>query len=435
MDKKILFCLNPAVSHFFPTIGLSKELIRQGYTILYTGFSNLENVVVSEGFEYISLTASTDKHLKDLKNNYHFRSLEKTYHKIFEELKEIIKSRCVDLVLFDISRFNLYFLPAFECKIPVISFWTCSGAFHINGDIPPNSSSHIPDKTLKSKIRVISIWIRRYVRREFCKPATLLSKFYFPYSDLSAIARKRGMKWKYNIDGPYLDVPKLVLGPREFEFSASTNNRNAAYLGLCVETRSDGTVMPDDFDPCKPLIYCSLGTLSHRYNRSGHFFNIVIETFTARPEWNAIINIGSTKEIDINSPSPSNILITDYAPQLEILKKADLVLTHGGYGTIKECIAFAVPMIVFPCIYDQPGNAARVEHKGIGVRRDIGKITRSDLEGLIESMLTDMTYKKNIASLKDRILLSQNGLQDGILLIRKELEQSDCHSRKTEVEM
>jgi UDP:flavonoid glycosyltransferase YjiC (YdhE family) len=65
-------------------------------------------------------------------------------------------------------------------------------------------------------------------------------------------------------------------------------------------------------------------------------------------------------------PAPPHVGIVERAPQLEILRRASLMITHGGLGSVKECAALGVPMLVFPLKDDQPGNAARVEARGLG---------------------------------------------------------------------
>ena len=81
--------------------------------------------------------------------------------------------------------------------------------------------------------------------------------------------------------------------------------------------------------------------------------------------------------------SLSDIVIVKKAPQLEILRRAHLMVTHGGANTIKECAFMGVPMISFPLGYDHPGNTARMVHHGLGLHGDIRKLSVSYLEGLI----------------------------------------------------
>ncbi len=48
-------------------------------------------------------------------------------------------------------------------------------------------------------------------------------------------------------------------------------------------------------------------------------------------------------------------------PQLEVLKQANLFITHGGMNSSSESLYFGVPMIVIPVMGDQPIVAQRIE--------------------------------------------------------------------------
>ena len=65
-----------------------------------------------------------------------------------------------------------------------------------------------------------------------------------------------------------------------------------------------------------------------------------------------------------------NTNIFEFLPQLDILQFSDLMITHGGLSSVKECMDAKVKMLVVPINtkIDQPGNAARVEANGLGKR-------------------------------------------------------------------
>ncbi|MNW38548.1 Oleandomycin glycosyltransferase [compost metagenome] len=139
--------------------------------------------------------------------------------------------------------------------------------------------------------------------------------------------------------------------------------------------------------------------------------------------WQAIINIGDSEDISKDLDIPEHVYLSNHVPQLQILKKADVVVSHGGYGTIKECIAYAVPMAVFPCIYDQPGNAARVQYHQLGIKGDIHRIQPSELTQMIDSLLNNSIYKERITSLREQIRVL-NELNHGIERIENALTGS-----------
>lgn len=55
-------------------------------------------------------------------------------------------------------------------------------------------------------------------------------------------------------------------------------------------------------------------------------------------------------------------------PHRQVMKQADLVITHGGHGTVMKALVAGVPMVVLPHGRDQPDDAVCVEARGAGLR-------------------------------------------------------------------
>ena len=64
---------------------------------------------------------------------------------------------------------------------------------------------------------------------------------------------------------------------------------------------------------------------------------------------------------------PGHVIAVRYAPQLALLDRAAVVLTHGGYGTVAETLLRAKPMLVMPIGHEQPLQAELVERAGVGL--------------------------------------------------------------------
>jgi zeaxanthin glucosyltransferase len=79
-----------------------------------------------------------------------------------------------------------------------------------------------------------------------------------------------------------------------------------------------------------------------------------------------------------------------------MLGRASIMITHGGLGGVKEAIFFGVPMIVFPCRWDQPHNAARIVYHGLGVRGDINNDSVGQIHSLIDAVDKDPQFKSRI---------------------------------------
>ena len=115
-----------------------------------------------------------------------------------------------------------------------------------------------------------------------------------------------------------------------------------------------------DLDPTRPTVYFTLGS-------SGEvdYFRQVRDVF-AGTRFQVIMTTGGLVAGVDNLPE--NIHVLDFAPGLEIMKRSDVVLNHGGNGTIYQAIAAGIPIIGIPAHVDQERNLQRVEDLGFGLK-------------------------------------------------------------------
>jgi UDP:flavonoid glycosyltransferase YjiC (YdhE family) len=107
---------------------------------------------------------------------------------------------------------------------------------------------------------------------------------------------------------------------------------------------------------------------------------------------------------------PANVVVLQRAPQITILKRASAMITHGGLGSVKECVAHGVPMLVFPLDVDQPGNAARVAHHGLGlVGGDVAKTSSRALLRMLDRVLREPQFAARCATFRDELLRFEAG--------------------------
>jgi len=123
--------------------------------------------------------------------------------------------------------------------------------------------------------------------------------------------------------------------------------------------RGDETPFPWDWlDPGRPLVYCSFGSQIHHQPA---LFRCILDAVDDRP----IQLVAAAGDLTLN-PVPSNALVRAYVPQLEILRRASAVITHGGANSVMEAIAYGVPLLVAPLCNDQFHQAHFIERAGIG---------------------------------------------------------------------
>jgi len=149
----------------------------------------------------------------------------------------------------------------------------------------------------------------------------------------------------------------------------------------------------------QPLIYASLGTIQ---NQLIPIFQAIAEA-CAGLDAQLVISLGSSTNAASLPPLLGAPLLVDYAPQLDLLKKTALTITHAGLNTTLECLNNGVPMVAIPIANDQPGVAARIAWAGVGEVIPISKLNAEKLKTAVEKVLTNESYKNNALRLQEAI--------------------------------
>jgi len=217
-----------------------------------------------------------------------------------------------------------------------------------------------------------------------------------------------------------LKIPEMVTCPREYDFQHTIqDNRTRFYIEASIDLdRKEPAFRWEKIEQNKPLIYCALGSQSHHYVESKKVFQAIIDALALKQEYQMILSVGMRYDIDEFYSVPPNVLIVNWSPQLEILKRASIMITHGGIGTVKECIFLGVPMIVFPMMRNQPMTGARVVYHGLGVRGDINSISAESVLSLIEKIEKEPAIKARVEKMGRKFQEIEKS-QKGLIIIQK----------------
>ncbi len=123
-----------------------------------------------------------------------------------------------------------------------------------------------------------------------------------------------------------------------------------------------------------------------------------------------VISLGGGLEPEQLGPLSGDPIVVSYAPQLEIVKRAAVVITHAGINTVLESLAEGVPLVCMPLGNDQPGVASRVATRGAGVVVPLRKANARRLHAAVQTVLNDGSYR--IAARKLQAAIKQiDGLE------------------------
>jgi zeaxanthin glucosyltransferase len=116
-----------------------------------------------------------------------------------------------------------------------------------------------------------------------------------------------------------------------------------------------------------------------------------------------VISLGGSTSPESLIKLPGSPIVVEYAPQLELLQKATLAITHAVPNTVLECLSNAVPMVSIPITNDQPGTAARLAWSGAGEMIPLARLSVTRLREAIKRVLAEESYKQNAVRLQKAI--------------------------------
>lgn len=142
----------------------------------------------------------------------------------------------------------------------------------------------------------------------------------------------------------------------------------------------------------RPLIYASLGTMQ---NRLTGMFATIAEA-VAPLDAQLVISLGAIDQdaAAVVARCPGSPIVVPVAPQLALLEKAMLTITHAGLNTALESLARGVPMVAIPITNDQPGVARRLEWLGLAEVVLPRQLTALRLRQAIERVLGNPGYRE-----------------------------------------
>lgn len=421
MNFRILFDIVPAKGHIHATLKMATLLKQAGHRVTY-----------ALPIEY---WADASKHGFETCNEVPVPKLSKSelVHegKEMEELEKYLRINQPDLVMLDEQ--NSYKAIYYQIlKIKVVFFISKPDTRRIEG-IPPFTTYYLPNFNTISKFWVNWLWLKRTakVKLEFIRIKIQSGKL-DRYATCKAIAKQNGTNFDelfetqrsfgYGIKG----VPRLIISPKAFDFPHE--EKEGVYrVGPLVNIQREGKIEHPRYEALLRsthqirnaksgfIVYASMGTVS-RYDlkRCTKFFLRMVKVAQLNPNDLFVLSTGKYFDVNLLLPRPANLMVFESVPQVDLLQKCDIMITHGGMNSITECVFCGVPLLVFPLSrnWDQPGNSARVVYHGLGLR---GRIER-DSARTISSKLNKLKqghdhFKQNILAMREKFEKQNNSTE------------------------
>lgn len=379
--SRIVFIMDIEEGHLLPSFGLADAFRKDGHHVLYLSVEDNREMVQQQGFDFQPVFGHTyppgfrEKYKRrnqpDMPEWDHLKEL------TAEPFETLIQSLQADLfVISAFLKFDMLLLYYRFNIRPVIFTPFLRGPGH-------RLSDDCMADLMRMPVEVSGLLIDYLVRHKV--KVSTMKQLVAPIND-----------WK-----------ELVACPEALEFPSTEKYSNVFYLGASLR-RKDHEGLPDPVlaeilkrKGDRKLIFASLGSQIVSYGAAyQRFFSKIITAMQDMADTFLVLCIGPDLLIsDMDSPG-ENVMIVNWISQIGLLQHTALALTHGGIGTLKECMYYGVPVIVLPIARDQPDNARRMVQHGLGETADILEVPVATLKTMIPDVLTNDSIRTKVNTMK-----------------------------------
>ncbi|MEU3464059.1 glycosyltransferase [Streptomyces sp. NPDC006733] len=149
-----------------------------------------------------------------------------------------------------------------------------------------------------------------------------------------------------------------------------------------------------------PTVYFTLGTVFNV--ESGDLFARVLAGLRDLPV-NVVVTVGKDVDPAELGPQPAHVRIERFVPQAALLPHCDVVVSHGGSGSVIGALAYGLPSVLIPMGADQPQNAARCAALGVSRVLDAVRAAPDHVREAVVEVLADASYRLAAERLRDEI--------------------------------
>jgi zeaxanthin glucosyltransferase len=418
---KIGFLSLPLTGHLNPMTALARKLQSRRHEIVFIGVPDIEPVARAADLDFVPFCeneyplGSIAKKWGGVANLHGLDVVRYTVRKLtpdlikaaLEHLPGKIAETDVNALILDTAYRFIEIVPM-HLRLPYVQIWNILH-FDSTGSTPVALYSWPHETTPEALARNVE---GLQIFREYREALMPIAQSY---------AERNGLEIDWS--NPAATVSKLAVltqTPKEFDFPIPHLPPQFHYAGPFHDNQGREPIsFPWEKLTEKPLIYGSMGTLVNGLN---NVYDTILEAAGEFPEMQVVLSVGRNVDPGDLGPIPSNTIVVRIAPQIELLKRAALCITHAGLNTALEALAQGVPMVAVPIGYDQPGVAARIAHHGVGEFVEIGNLTARNLSELIAKVKANPNYRDK-ARWFQKVLAETRGLDIAADIIERVFEE------------
>lgn len=367
MAKYVFLCL-PGQGHVNPTLAVAKELVARGEEVVYYLPERFRETIETTGASFHGYQTDAENppapdKSRPLLTAFLFMILEES-RRVIPQVLERIRADHPDYIVYD----NMCLWARIvinKLHIPALLF-------------------HTSHATNEHNINLFEI-------------QTVSKSMVEIRDDLHYLCNDYDVPLMEPLD-IFLHAEPLTLAflPRAFQPSSETFDKRFVFVGPSILPRQDATSFPLDRLGQQPILYISLGTV---FNARADFFKMCFAAFKDQP-WQVMLSHGTRIDPAALAPVPANFLVSPYVPQLDVLARARVFITHGGMNSTMESLYYGVPMVVIPQMIEQAVTARRVQELGLGVAIMPEELSVETLHYAVLHVAQDSSFRQRVQEMQ-----------------------------------
>ncbi|MCD8489436.1 MAG: glycosyltransferase [Desertifilum sp.] len=407
----------PYPGHINPQSALGRELQNRGHRVTFLQIADMELKVRSQGVDFYPIgetlyqpgsLAITFKQLAQLSEikalNYSVDFCQQITEIICQDAPRAIATLGIDALIVDQLE-PVGETIAQSLNLPFICV-SCGQAIHRRADVPPFFTPWSYNNDAWAKIRnQIAYTILDYS----CRPI------------LKTINEYR-QRWKLppypHIYASQATLAHISQQPPAFDFPIPHLPSHFHYTGPLRNPSPQNVPFPYERLTGQPLIYASLGSVQ---NTKADLFRAIAQACQGL-DVQLMITHGGGMSSEAVASLPGSPLVVEYAPQLEVLAKASLTITHGGLNTVLDSLSYGIPLVAIPITFEQPGTGARIRWTRTGEVIPVSRLSIYHLREAIQRVLTEESYSHSAQKIQ-RSIRTAGGVKRAADLIEQSLQR------------
>jgi zeaxanthin glucosyltransferase len=436
---KLGFFSDHLTGHLNPMLALGSTIRSRGHHVIFFTIADTKEAVMTAGLDFCQIGSEDfppgsvreiNQRMRKWKGVAAQREFIKDYQRqsrmILRDGPRLVRESKLDGLVIDQNQLGAGTV-AQHVGVPFI---------HIVTGCPSNRNEAVPPFLSSRPYR--SGFVRRIQNRlEYA----LINRIFRPALD--PINVQRGL-WKLPPfacqDDSFSKLAQITQLPEVLEYPQRISLPYFYYAGPFLNRSSR---RPTDFPweqlSDRPLIYASLGTIMHHLPDVSKLFPMIVEACSAL-DVQLVLSLGGATDSGgvslTNGRDPKGApIVVSYAPQLDLLPKSALMITHAGLNSTLEALVHGVPLVALPIGVDQNGVAARLQWSNAGIVVPAYKRSATEIRKAVRTVFEDSHYKTAAQRLQTEINKIQ-GLERAADLVEKIFNIAPNHklrSRQTTV--